>query len=334
MSRRALIALAAALVLLPRVAGAGQAESQPTTPKFRSSTEVVAVTAIVKDRKGRFVRDLQREDFLVAENGQPKRIVDFRAESDGPVKLALLFDVSGSMRVASRMVDARQAARHLFGALKPIDQAALFSFDTRLQRVHGFTSNFKALEDALERVDRPYGQTSLYDAVAEVSKAFASEGPAVGERLPQRRAVVVLTDGIDTRSRLTAAQVSAIASEIDVPVYVFAVMAPIDDPRADEKDEKPDTEESALRHLADRTGGALFVATAPAEASIAARHIVEELRHQYVLAFEASPRGGWRPLEVRAKKRDLIVRARSGYSASGAGRPSARRRPVNDHPWG
>jgi VWFA-related protein len=90
------------------------------------------VTAVVRDRKGRFVRDLNQRDFTVAESGRSKPILDFRAESDGPVKLALLFDISGSMRVASRAVDARQAAVHLLSALRPKDQAALFSFDTRL----------------------------------------------------------------------------------------------------------------------------------------------------------------------------------------------------------
>lgn len=312
MSCRVLIALAAAIALLPTGAGAGQTATQPAT-KFRSSTDVVSVTAVVRDRKGRFVRDLRRQDFVIAEEGQPRPILDFRAESDGPVKLALLFDVSGSMRVGSRAADARHAARQLFGALRPSDEAALFSFDTRLQRVRGFTSDFKALDAALDEVERPYGQTSLYDAVAEMSKTFGEDRRDRDARLAHRRAVVVLTDGIDTRSRLTPSEVSAIASGIDVPVYVVAVMAPIDDPRrgADE----PDREDSGLRNLAQWTGGALFIATSPAHASVASRQIVDELRHQYVLAFEASARAGWRPLEVRARNRDLIVRARAGYSA-------------------
>jgi VWFA-related protein len=314
MLHRVLVVLAAATALLPTGAGAGQPSPQTAIPTFRSATVVVSVTAVVRDRKGRFVRDLGRNDFVVAEEGKPRTIVDFRSESDGPVKLALLVDISGSMRVASRATEARDAARHLFGALRPADEAALYSFDTRLRRVHGFTSDVKALDAALDDVGRPYGQTSLYDAVAEMSKTFAVVPFEAEGRLPQRRAVVVLTDGIDTRSRLTSSEVSAIASAIDVPVYVVAVMSPIDNPPGDDRTDRQD---SALDNLARWTGGALFIVTAPAHASVASRQIVDELRHQYVLAFEASTLGGWRPLEVRARNRDLIVRARAGYFASG-----------------
>lgn len=286
-------------------------DSQPPAT-FRSSVDVVSVSAVVRDRKGRFVENLEKKDFIVAEAGQPRRILEFRAQADGPVKLAVLFDISGSMRVGSKAVDARQAAVHVFSALRPLDEAAVFSFDTRLDRVTTFTSDIAALKGALEQVEPPFGQTSLYDAVAETARAVAKEG-AGGGRLPQRSAVVVLTDGIDTRSRLTPEQVSAIASEIDVPVYIVALMSVIDDPRQ-EASVATEVQGGALANLARWTGGELFVASAPAHASVAARQIVDELRHQYVLAFEASTRPGWRPLEVRARDRDLTVRSRAGYT--------------------
>src|SRR3970040_32642 len=111
--------LAAATRVL--LAGVWAVPIDAQTPRFRSSTSVVSVTAVVRDRKGRFVRDLEQKDFTVEESGRQKPILDFRAESDGPVKLALLFDISGSMRVASRAADARQAARHLLSALRPSD---------------------------------------------------------------------------------------------------------------------------------------------------------------------------------------------------------------------
>jgi VWFA-related protein len=164
-------------------------------------------------------------------------------------------------------------------------------------------------------VEPPYGQTSLYDAVAATARAVAAEQR--GEGLIQRRAVVVLTDGVDTRSSLSAAEVTAIASGIDIPVYVLAVMSAVDDPREDGRND----EGAALRNLSSWTGGELFISTAPAHASVAARRIVDELRHQYVLAFEASAQPGWHPLEVRARNRDLVVRARAGYTAGGAVSP-------------
>jgi VWFA-related protein len=285
-------------------------ERAPST--FRSSVDVVSVSAVVRDRKGRFVPNMDRKDFIVAESGRTRPILDFRAEADGPVKVAVLFDISGSMRVGSKAVDARQAARHLLGALRPMDEAAVFSFDTRLDRVTGFTSDVRALEAALDHVEAPFGQTSMYDAVAATARAVAAAGSG-GGRLPQRSAVVVLTDGIDTKSRLTSEQVAAISSGIDVPVYILAVMATIDDTREDGRGDMP----GPLSNLARWTGGEFFPVSAPAHASVAARQIVDELRHQYVLAFEASTAPGWRPVEVRTRDRDLVVRARAGYTVAG-----------------
>src|SRR5215203_1515175 len=313
--------------LLPAIGGVGQALAQdqnvqnapaqnPPVATFKSSVDVVSISAVVRDRKGRFVGNLGRTDFVVTEAGQSRPILDFRAQADGPVKLALLVDISGSMRVGSKSVDARQAARHIFGALRPGDEAAVFSFDTGLDRVTPFTSDVASLEASLAKVQAPFGQTSLYDAVAQTARALAAEGPG-GGRMPQRSAVVVLTDGIDTRSRLTSEQVATISSSIDIPVYIVALMATIDDPRqggtVNEEVSGP------LPTLARWTGGEMFMASAPAHASVAARQIVDELRHQYVIAFEASSYQGWRALEVRARDRGLTVRARAGYASGNGG---------------
>jgi VWFA-related protein len=283
-------------------------------PKFKSSVDLVSVSAVVRDKKGRFVPDLSREDFIVSEGGQRRPIIGFQAEADGPVRVAVLFDISGSMKVGTKAVDAKQAARHVFSSLKSGDEAALFAFDTRLQLVTDFTEDFKGLESKVDNVEPPFGQTSLYDAIAETAKAIANETTKAG-KLPQRTAIVVLTDGIDTKSRMTAQEVSAIASAIDVPVYIEAVMSPVDDPR--NGDYGTGAMSSGLTDLARWTGGDFFIAVSPANASIAARQIVSEMRHQYMLAFEASTRSGWRPLEVRARDRDHVVRARSGYTAGG-----------------
>ena len=307
-----LLLLTSAMIatLLPAPTGAAQqadAQAQAKTT-FRSAIDLVSVSAVVRDRKGRFVANLEQADFVIAEGGETRKILDFRAQSDGPVKVALLFDISGSMRLGTKVDDARQAARHVFSALKPGDEAAVYSFDTRLQRVKGFTTDLPAVDAALARVEAPYGQTSLYDAIAETARAVAHDGDSAGQ-VQQRSAIIVFTDGVDTRSRQTAQQVSAIASGIDIPVYIVAVMSPIDDPRREREGEVG----GPLTSLARLTGGEFFTTSAPAHASLAARQIVEELRHQYLLAFEASTRPGWRALEVRARDTDLTVRARAGY---------------------
>lgn len=295
-------------------AGAAQQVDQPV--RFTSAVDVVTVTAVVRDRKGRFVRDLAREDFTVVESGQSKPILDFRAESDGPVRLALLVDISGSMRLSNKAVDAKAAALQIFSAMRPQDEAALYTFDKRLDRLTGFTGDVAKLTAALDKVEDPYGQTSIYDAVAETAREAAGERKK-GVALAQRRAVVVLTDAVDTGSRLTPEQVSAVASGIDVPVYVVAVMATVDDPA--QRAEAGVDPTAGLVNLSRWTGGELFTSSAPAHASVAARRIVDELRHQYVLAFEASATPGWRALEVRARNRSHVVRSRAGYTAGGTG---------------
>ena len=302
------------------LAAAGVVRQDPpapseAAPRFRSSVDLVSVVAVVRDRKGRFVTDLSRRDFEILEAGKRRPILDFRAELDGPVRIALLIDISGSMRIGPKPVDARQAAEEIFSSMTGDDQAAVYTFDTGLSEAQPFTSVRAKLEAALDNVEEPYGQTSLYDAIARTARSVAEASTSASHGVPQRSAVVVITDGVDTRSQLTPQQVSVAASGIDVPVYIIAVMAGIDDPRVSGNRRQADTA-SDLRELARDTGGELFVASAPDDLSNATRQMVGEMRHQYVLAFEASPKAGFRPLEVRTRQSSLVVRARTGYNGS------------------
>jgi hypothetical protein len=115
-------------------------------------------------------------------------------------------------------------------------------------------------------VDPPFGQTSLYDAIAETARTVGADIAGKEGRLPHRTAIVVLTDGIDTKSRLTAEEVAAVASSIDIPVYLIAVMSPIDDPR--NGDAGTGSMSSGLNDLTRWTGGDLFIAIAPAHTSM------------------------------------------------------------------
>ena len=301
-------ALALILVCAPLLAAPQDPAPQETKATFRSAVDLVSVAAVVRDRRGRFARNLRKEDFVVQESGTRREVIDFRADENAPVRVALLFDVSGSMRLSSRLDEARQAARHLLSAMRlsdSYDEAAVYSFDMNLQALQPFTADASAIETAISRV-QPYGQTSLYDAIADTARGVADTKP--GDR--HRKAVVVFTDGLDTSSLMKPEQVSAIASAIDVPVYVVTVLSQGERDREDAREE-----ENPLSALARWTGGNLFATSAPAHESVAARQIVDELRHQYVLAFSASATRGWRPLDVKTKDRDLIVRARSGYTA-------------------
>ena len=304
-------AFALSLVCVPSIAAPQEASPQAPKTTFRSTVDVVSVAAIVRDKRGRFTTGLKKEDFVVEEGTTRRDILQFHTDVNAPVRVALLFDVSGSMRVGDRIEEARQAARHVLGALRlggEADEAAVFSFDMNLQSLQPFTVDAGAIESALARVT-PYGQTSLYDAIAQTARRVADTRP--GD--PHRRAVVVFTDGVDTSSQLTPDQVSAIASEIDVPVYVVTVVSASD--HEDHGARAGAAPESTLRTLAQWTGGDLFVTSAPAHESVAARQIVDELRHQYVMSFSASPAAGWHPLSVKTRDRDLTVRARRGYAA-------------------
>jgi Ca-activated chloride channel family protein len=275
---------------------------------------MVRVAAVVRDHKGRFVQDLKANDFVVLDGGQTRNISDFRSDLAG-ISVAVLFDVSGSME--GMLPNARESASHLLSWMDTTrDEAAVYTFDTHLDERTPFTTGLKTLPAQFDKVV-PFGATSLHDAIAATAKR-------VGEREGRRRAVVVLTDGADNASRLTPPQVSALASAIDVPVYIFGIAASIDNPTEDASTKSVAGSAFAgpLADLASWTGGHVFVASTPGQRSIAARQIIDELRHQYLIAFESSGKPGWHPLVVRARNKDLTVRARSGYIA-GQSSPTA-----------
>jgi Ca-activated chloride channel homolog len=289
-------------------------EPQPPVASFKSGIDIVRVAAVVRDHKGRFVRDLTARDFEIVDGGQPRPISDLQRDSAG-VSLAVLFDVSGSME--GHLPYAREAAAHVLSWMNETsDEAAVYTFDTHLDERSPFTTGLRTLPDIMGTVV-PFGATSLHDAIAATARR-------VGAREGRRRAVIVLTDGDDNASRLKPQDVSAIASAIDVPVYIFGIVPSIDNPSEDTATRSVAASAFAgpLADLAAWTGGHVFVASTPGQRSIAARQIIDELRHQYVIAFESSGKPGWHPLVVRARNKDLTVRARSGYIA-GQSSPTA-----------
>ena len=302
------------LLLMTAIPAARPAAQQG--PVFRAGVEFVNLGVTVTDRKGKLISDLTADDFEVLEDGRPQT-VRFFASSASPapeLHLGLLLDISGSME--GRMRDAREAATHVLSSLDVArDEAAIFTFDTRLDEVQPFAKGVQTLPDSLSALT-PFGATSLHDAIARTAERLAA-------REGLRRAVIVFTDGNDNASRLTPEEVSGIASAIDVPVYIVGIVAAIDNPASDISVVKVENSAlaGALTNLATWTGGRVAIASTSADRSMLAREIVGELRHQYFITFESSGRPGWHPLAVRARGKDLTVRARSGYIA-GQSRPS------------
>ena len=304
---RATLILVAMLVTLGQLQRPAHVRAQEGQPVFRSGVSLVPISALVRDSRNRIVRNLRRDDFQVFEGGRLRTIVDFGTTDDAAVAVAFLFDTSGSMGVAANLNKGRDFVEEFVGGISPqIDHVALFTFNKRLREDVPFTNDPDNIFDALNDV-RPWGLTSLYDAIAEAAKQVANLSSF-------RRAVVVVTDGVDTSSALTPAQVSAIASSIDVPVYVAAMVSPLDHPGGDNS-LIPEHHEGGLEALARWTAGELFYVSSSEHLIPATRELLAAMRHQYFLAIESSERPGWYQLEVRTKRQGFKVRSRSGYFA-------------------
>jgi Ca-activated chloride channel family protein len=307
---RVAYSLVAALLAGPVAAvGASQAAPAPQTtpPTFRTGVSRVAVAATVRDRKGRPVANLKAEDFELVDSGVSRKIAEFRSETTD-VSLAMLVDDSGSMVIGQKREVAKAVAEHLVQWLTPeVDRVALYTFHQYLEELQPLGPAPGRLSEKFGRL-QSYGKTGLYDAIAEAGKVLSHQGGP-------RRALVVLTDGADNASRLTPGEVSGMASAIDVPVYVVVVVSPDDlvDRETPRGKEVAAMLEGRLGDLARWTGGEIFAAINPASMSLAARRIVEDLRHQYLITFEPSREPGWHPIDLRARDKGLVVRARSGY---------------------
>jgi Ca-activated chloride channel family protein len=306
------IAGPAVLASPPQVASAPQQEQDAPRPVFSATVARVPISAVVTDSKNRPIKTLKRDEFEVLENGAPRTILDFSANDNAPVALAILFDTSGSMGVGTSFVDGRAIVRHVLGWMGENDEAALFTFSTRLREEVPFTSATSEIDRALGEIE-PLGMTSLYDAIGATAAVLAT-------RPARRQAVVVVTDGIDNGSALTPDAVSAAAAAIDVPVYILAAVAPLNRPEHSVPISPILLPATTLADLASHTGGTATLVSAPAHASIAARQLIDDLRHQYVLAIAAATEPGWYALRVNARHGKLTVRSRSGYLA----RPSSR----------
>jgi len=278
-------------------------------PTFKAGVDLVTVSVVVKNREGRPVTGLSRQDFELVDAGRVRSLADFRSEP-APVSLAVLLDTSGSMQIDPKWSNAREAITRLAAGLEAgRDQIALLTFDDELHEVQPYTTTPSEIVRRFHLV-HPWGSTALYDAVVQAGRTLATQGAS-------RRAVVVVTDGLDNRSRSTAAGASAVVSAVDMPVYTIVVTSAHD--RAEDEavngDRSATRSAGTLENLSQWTGGALFQGGTPAESDAAVRQIVSELRNQYILSFESGTPAGWHPLTVRVRDGKYVVRTRSGYVA-------------------
>jgi VWFA-related protein len=259
----------------------------------------------VSDKKGRFVTDLTKDDFEVFENKKPQTIIEFAAETDLPLRLAILIDTSNSIR--DRFHFQQEAATAFIdGTVRPEhDKAMIVSFDTSAELVADLTDNIGELEKAVENL-RPGGGTSLYDAIFFACRDKLMEDQPLYKF---RRAMVILSDGDDNQSRSTRDQALEMAQKADVTIYTISTNIT----RIETDGDK------VLRYFADETGGQSFFPFKVSDLDQSFENIANELRHQYNIFYRPDPLkvdGLFHAVQIRVKgRKELIVRARKGYYA-------------------
>lgn len=264
----------------------------------------VSLLFIATDKHGKFVRNLNQSDFAILDDHKPPQsIVNFRRETDLPLRLGLLIDISGSVR--TRFAFEQDAAVSFLQQTlrRNFDQAFVMGFNSGSLVTQDFTDDSALLAAGVHRLQNG-GGTALYDAIYH---ACQSEMAKKQENRPVRRALIVLSDGEDNQSEFTAMQAIEMAERAEVIIYAIST----DDSglilRGDQ----------TLQRLADWTGRAFFpYKTKDVKNSFAA--IEDELRSQYAISyhpadFEAD--GRYRPIEITSFKKDTLVRARKGYYA-------------------
>jgi Ca-activated chloride channel family protein len=302
--------LLAAVILILGVSLAAQQPTQtpaPDAPETRITLEVNRVDMLftVTDKKGRFITDLGKDDFQVLENKQPQVIQEFTAESNLPLRIAILVDTSNSIR--DRFKFEQQAAIDFVNSvIRPEqDRAMIVSFDSSAELVADLIGNPETLAAAIRSL-RPGGGTALYDALYYACRdKLQLDKP----RYRFRRAVIIVSDGEDNQSRVSRDQALEMAQKADAVIYCISTNIT----RIESDGDK------LLKYLSQETGGQSFFPFKPEDLAQSFENIANELRHQYAIFYRPEPfrtDGLYHTVALRVKSRhDVIVRARKGYYA-------------------
>ena len=280
-------------------------DPQDSVLTIRKRVDEVNVLFIATDKHGKFVRNLGQNDFSFFDDHKPvESIVAFRRETDLPLKLGLLVDVSGSVR--TRFDFEQDAAtgflQHTIRA--GFDQAFVMGFNVHQQLAQDFTDNVAQLSRSVGSL-RDGGGTALYDAIYNAchDKLLKEQSDR-----PVRKALVVLSDGDDNQSEHSQAQAIEMAQRAEVIIFAIST----DDSGLILRGDK------TLERLADATGGRAFFPFKMKDIKNSFAAIEDELRSQYVVSYHPAnfdADGRYRSIEISALKKDLQVRARKGYYA-------------------
>ncbi len=272
--------------------------------QFRSEVRLVHVVATVKDRNGKLQAGLQKEDFLISDNGVPQEIKLFERQSDQPLSVALMIDTSGST-LKDLKFETDSAARFVKALLSegnPKDAVSLWSFDYDVTQVTNFTHRIDLLESKLRTIHGDAG-TSLFDAICYASHDL--------EPRDGRKALVIVTDGGNTTSYRTSQQAVEAAQLADAVIYPVVVIPIMNNAGRNTGGE------NFLTFAAEGTGGRTFLPSLGSQLDKAFRDIIAELRTEYLLGYyphNVPPtKNRFHTLQVRTKSPELQVFARNGY---------------------
>lgn len=279
-------------------------EPQDSMLTIRKRVDEVNVLFIATDKHGKFVRNLNQNDFSFLDDHKPvQSIVNFRHETDLPIQMGLLVDVSGS--VHSRFEFEQNAATaFLQHIVRPgFDRAFVVGFNGHQKITQDFTDNVSLLSTGVHSLSDG-GGTALYDAIYNICRDKLKERP---DR-PVRKAIILLSDGEDNQSEHTRTQAVEMAQRAEVIIYAIST----DDSGLVLRGDK------ILQQLADATGGRAFFPFKMKDITRSFAAIEDELRSQYVVSYHPAnfdADGRYRSIEITALKKDLQVRARKGYYA-------------------
>jgi VWFA-related protein len=271
---------------------------------IKKRVDEVNVLFIATDRHGKFVRNLNQNDFSILDDHKPvQSIVNFHRETDLPIHMGLLVDMSASVR--SRFDFEKEAAT---GFLQNVvrsgyDKAFVVGFNKTSRLTQDFTDNVQLLSAGVRQLSGG-GGTALYDAIYKACQEKLSER---SDR-PIRKAIIVVSDGEDNQSEVTRAQAIEMAQRSEVLIYAIST----DDSGLILRGDK------VLEDLASATGGRAFFPFKMKDITRSFAAIEDELRSQYAVSYKPSnfdADGRYRSIEITALKKDLQVRARRGYYA-------------------
>ena len=272
---------------------------------IRMNVDMVLVPVTITDPMNRLVTGLEQEDFTVFENGGQQKIISFASE-DAPVTIGIIFDLSGSM--TSKLVRARESILQFIKTANPQDEFFVIGFNDRPELIEDFTNSVEDIQARLATV-RSGHRTALLDAIYF---GLAKMKDARHER----KALLVVSDGGDNRSRYTEGEVRSQVREADVEIYSIGIF----DAYAATPEER--TGPALLDEVSEETGGRMFRVDDLAEMGDIAEKISTELRNQYMVGYrpkDLTRDGKWRKVKVKVNPPPglppLTVHARTGYYA-------------------